>query len=85
MVPMGAKNGNAVFQRMMEDLLGCVRDCADPFVDDIIMGSCTEDMSEDKLIKARSKHLGRVLDILDRHQMVCKPTKASFFVKVVQS
>ena len=26
-VPMGAKNGNAAFQRMMEDLLGPVRDC----------------------------------------------------------
>ena len=37
-VPMGAKNGNAAFQRMMEDLLGPVRDCADPFVDDIIIG-----------------------------------------------
>ena len=32
-VPMGAENGNAAFQRMMEDLLGPVRDCADPFVD----------------------------------------------------
>ena len=30
-VPMGAKNGNAALQRMMEDLLGPVRDCADPF------------------------------------------------------
>ena len=38
-VPMGAKNGNAAFQRMMEDLLGPVRDCADLFVDDIIIGS----------------------------------------------
>ena len=44
-VPMGAKNGNAAFQRMMEDLLGAVRDCADPFVDDIIIGSGTEDMT----------------------------------------
>ena len=30
-VPMGARNGNAAFQRMMKDLLGPVRDCADPF------------------------------------------------------
>ena len=51
-VPMGAKNGNAAFQRMMEDLLGPVRDCADPFVDDIIIGSGTEDMTEDELIEA---------------------------------
>ena len=36
-VPMGAKNGNAAFQRMMEDLHRPVRDCADLFVDDIII------------------------------------------------
>ena len=51
-VPMGAKAGNAAFQRMMEDLLGPVRDCADPFVDDIIIGSGTENMTEDELIEA---------------------------------
>ena len=41
-VPMGAKNGNAAFQRMMEDLLGPVGDCVHPFVDDIIIQSGTE-------------------------------------------
>ena len=46
-VPMAAKNGNAAFQRMIEDLLGPFRDCADPFVDDIIIRSGTEDMTED--------------------------------------
>ena len=56
-VPMGAKNGNAAFQRMMEDLLGPVRDCADPFVDDIIIGSGTEDMTEDEPIEAHEKDL----------------------------
>ena len=56
-VPMGAKNGNAAFQRMMEDLLGPVQDCADPFVDDIIIGSGTEDMTEHQLIEAHEKDL----------------------------
>ena len=51
-VPIGAKNGNAAFQRMMEELLGPVRDCANPFVDDIIIGSGTENMTEDELIGA---------------------------------
>ena len=69
---------------MMEDLLGPVRDCADPFVDDIIIWSGTEDMSEDELIKANEKDLRRVLDVLDRHQIVSKPTKASLFVKEVE-
>ena len=83
-VPMGAKNGNAAFQRMMEDLLGPVRGCADPFVDDIIIGSGTEDMTEDELIEAHEKDLRRVLSELDKHNMVCKPTKASLFVKEVE-
>ena len=30
-VPTGPKNSNVAFQRMMEDLLGPVRDCANPF------------------------------------------------------
>ena len=81
---MGAKNGNAAFQRMMEDLLGTVGDCIDPFVDDIVIGSGTEDMLEDELIKAHEKDLRRVLDVLDRHQMFCKPTRANFFMKEVQ-
>ena len=83
-VPMGAKNRNAVFQRIMEDLLGPVQYCAVPFVDDIIIGSGTEDLSEDELMKADEKDLRRVFDILDRHQMVRKPTKASLFVKEVE-
>ena len=82
-VPMGAKNGNAAFQGMMEDLLGPVRDCADPFVDDIIIGSGTENMTEDELIDAHEKDLRQVLSELDKHNMVCKPTKASLFVKEV--
>ena len=60
-VPMGAKNGNAAFQRMMEDLLGPVRHCADPFVDDIIIGSGTEDMTEDELIETHEKDLRHML------------------------
>ena len=83
-VPMGAKNGNAAFQHMMEDLLGPVRDCADPFVDDIIIGSGTEDMTEDELIEAHEKDLRPVLSELEKHSMVCKPTKASLFVKGVE-
>ena len=83
-VPMGAKNGNAAVQRMMGDLLSPVRDCADPFVDDIIMGSGTKVMTEDELIEALEKDLRPVLSELDKHNMVCKPTKASLFVGEVE-
>ena len=83
-VPIGAKNGNASFQRMMEDLLQPVRDRADPFVDDIIIGSGIDDMTDDELIQAHEKDLRRVLGVLDKHSMVCKPTKASLFVREVE-
>ena len=83
-VPIGEKNGKAAFQPMSEDLLGHVRDCADPVVDDIIIGSGTEEVSEDELIKAQEKDLRRVLDALDRQQMVCNPAKSSLFVKEVE-
>ena len=69
---------------MMEDLLGPVRDCANPFVDDIIIGSGTEDMTEDELIEVHEKDLRRVLCELDKHNMVRTPTKASLFVKEVE-
>ena len=84
-VPMGAKYGNAAFKRMMEDLLQPVRDCADPSVDDINIGSGTEDMTDDELIEAHEKDLRRVLAVLDKHSMVCKPTKASRIVREVES
>ena len=53
-------------------------------MDDIIIGSGTGDMTEDELIDAHEKDLRRVLTDLDKHNMVCKPTKASLFVREVE-
>ena len=69
---------------MMEDLLQPAGDCADPFVDDISIWSGTEDMIDNELIEAHEKDLRRVLGVLDKHSMVCKPTKASLFVREVE-
>ena len=44
-MPMGVTNGNAAFQRMLENLLEPVRDCAGPFVDDVIIASGDPSMS----------------------------------------
>ena len=49
---MGAKNGNAAFQRMMEALSQPVRDCADPVVDDISIGSGTEENTDTAIPQA---------------------------------
>ena len=83
-VPMVAKNDNVALQRMLGDLLGPVQDCADRFVDDIIIGTRTEDISDDELIKAHEDNLRRVLHVLDHHKLICKPRKASLFVKGVR-
>ena len=69
---------------MMEDLLGPVQDCADPLLDDIIIGCGTEDVTEDELIEAHEKDLRRVLGELVKHNMACKPTKASLFAREVE-
>ena len=42
---MGLKNGNAMFQRMMEWVLRDLEN-ADPYVDDIIIGSTGENMED---------------------------------------
>ena len=82
-VPMGARNGDAAFQHMMQDFLEPVHDCADPFVDDMIIGLGTKDMKEDDLMEAHERDLRRVLAVLDKYSMVCKLTKASLLVTEV--
>ena len=43
-----------------------------------------EDMTDDELSEAHEKDLRRVFGVLDKHSMVCKPTKASLFVREVK-
>ena len=49
-MPMGVTNGNAAFQRMLENLIDPLHDCADPFVDDVIIASGDPSMSYDELL-----------------------------------
>ena len=51
-MPMGCKNGNASFQRLLDDIPKAVAGCADAFVDDIIVGSGTEGMTDEGLLAA---------------------------------
>ena len=74
-VPMGAKIWNAAFQRMMDDLLQPVRDCADLFVDDILIVSATEEMIADDLDGAHEKHSRQIFWVFNKHNRVCKPRK----------
>ena len=78
---MGCKNGNASFQRMLEDLLRPVADCADPVVDDIIVGSGTVAMTDEEVLAAHEADLRRVLDLLVSLQLTGSADKATIAVK----
>ena len=46
-----------------------VRDCADPFVDDVIIASGDPSMSYAELLEAHERDVTRVLDLLVRHKL----------------
>ena len=60
---MGVTDGNTAFQRMLENLLERVRDCADPFLDDGIIASGDPGMTYDELLEAHERDVTRVLDL----------------------
>ena len=82
-MPMGVTNGNAAFQRMLENLLEPVLDCADPFVDDVIIAPGDPSMSYEKLLEAHERDITRVLDLLARHKLTGSSDKATIAVSEV--
>ena len=78
---MGLKNGNAIFQRVMEEVLRDI-DCADPYVDDIIVGSTGE--TEEELLINHEKDLRKVLETLKEAKLVADPKKTHLFVREVE-
>ena len=80
---MGVTNGHAALQRMLENLLEPVRDCADPFVDDVIIASVDPSMSYDGLLQAHERDLTRVLDLLVWHKLTSSSDKANIAVSEV--
>ena len=71
---MGLKNGNAIFQRVMESVLQDLS-FADPYVDDVIVGSTGANDLE--LISNHLQDLKKVLDALQASGLVADPGKAS--------
>ena len=52
LMPMAVTNGNAAFKQMLEKMLEPVPDCADPFVDDVIIASGDPSINYDELLAA---------------------------------
>ena len=78
---MGLKNGNAIFQRVMEEVMEGI-DYADAYVDDLVLGSTTVEPFE-TLLKEHDKVLRRALDRLIETGMVVNE-KAQPFVQEVK-
>ena len=76
---MGLKNGNAMFQRMMEWVLRDL-EFADPYVDEIIVGSTGE--TEEELIQNHERVLTALMEVL--RTVVVNLKKANSFVREVE-
>ena len=78
---MGLRNGNAIFQRMMEHVL---RDIpyADAYVDDVIIGSTGD--TEEEVLKNHERDLRHVLDVLAHNQLFVDQKKAHLFMREVE-
>ena len=72
----GLKNGPQIFQRVVDYVLQGA-DCADPYFDDIIVGS--EGVTMADAIRQNEVNLRRTLDLLAMGKMVCDPLKCKLF------
>jgi hypothetical protein len=79
---MGLTNASQQFQQMMEDRLFPVRDVADPYIDDILVG--TKVGPGEDLFAAHDKDLRRVLELMRKDKFVADKRKCRLFVKEVE-
>ena len=79
-MPIGVTNGNAAFQRMLENPLEPVRDCAEPFVDNAIIASGVPSRGRDELLEAHERDVTKVLDLLARNKLTGSSDKATIDV-----
>jgi hypothetical protein len=78
---MGLKNAGSQFQRMMEWVLKDLPN-VDPYIDDILIGSVGSTLEE--MIANHERDVLRVLETLERNQLVCSPSKSKFFQQEVE-
>ena len=78
---MGLKNGNAMFQRMMEWVLEKHTN-ADPYVDDVIIGSTGN--TEEELLDNHERDVREVLQTLAEQSLYADWDKAKLFMREVE-
>ena len=87
-MPMGLKNAPSFFQRMLEEILFSehpeLREFVSVYIDDIIIATVGDGLTEQELVDLHEKQLNMVLDILDKNQLICGPKKDKFFLERVE-
>jgi hypothetical protein len=78
---MGLKNAGAQFQRMMEWVLRDL-DQADPYIDDILVGSTGA--TEEEVLENHERDLRQVLETLAEHKIFVDPRKSHLFLREVE-
>ena len=80
-MPMGLKNGPVIFQGVMDHVLQGL-DCADVYIDDIIIGSSGD--TEEELLSSHDRDVRAVLARLRKEELVASVSKTDFFVHLVE-
>ena len=80
-MPMGIKNGPAIFQRVMDHVLQGL-DYVDVYIDDIFIGS--SGATEEELLANHDRDVRAVLDRLRKEELVVLVSKTDFFVRSVE-
>ena len=83
-MPMGLKNAPSFFQRMIEELLFSEHPELRVYIDDIIIATVGDGLTEQELVDLHEKQLNMVLDILDKNQLICGPKKGKLFLESVK-
>ena len=79
---MGLKNASVQFQKMMESVLESVKDVADVYIDDIIVGTCLD--GEGDILEQHNKELRRVMEVLKGQSLIVDISKCRIFVPEVE-
>ena len=87
-MPMGLKNAPSFFEPMMEEVLFSehpeLREFVSVYIDDIIIATVGDGLTEQELVGLHEKQLNMVLDILDKNQLICGPKKGELFLESVE-
>ena len=80
-LPMGITNGPPFFQLVMDHVLQGL-DCAEVYIDDIIIGS--SDDTEEEPLANHDRDVRAVLDSLRKEELVASVSKTDFFVRSIE-